>query len=255
MKPIALLMMLFAVTTASLGQNAEHYLSIEEALRDTTFIGNPPEFGSLLYEYDIHMYLYGKTLRSTERGKQAALDADASATNLCKVFSEAFGCELSAQKLPQIFKLINRMKEDAGSYSTRCSKSRSKRQRPYVMFGESTSVPNDEDLLRHNSSFVSGHAALAMAVSMALAYINPEKQNDLYARACAYSDARWITGFHYFSDVKAGQLVGALVLPALLNNQEFVQQLNRAKEEFKKLSEMQKVTSYHQPRRLPRGVD
>ncbi len=249
------------VAIASQGQeqgNELHFLSIDQALKDTVFIGPPPAFGSLLFEHDIQMFYYGKTLRNTERGKQAVQDADCSTSNLCAVFSEAFGTTLSKEKTPEIYKLIDTMREDVGSYSTRLSKSKWNRVRPYVLFSGprgSTGVPEDEDALRNNGSYVSGHSAIGVAVAMTLASINLSRQNELYKRGLSFGDSRWILSFHWYSDVKAGQLVGALVLPALMNCDEFIQQLNRAKVEFKKLLEMQKATSYHQTRRLPRGVD
>ena len=248
------------VAIASQGQeqgHVLHFLSIDQALKDTVFIGPPPAFGSLLFEHDIQMFYYGKTLRNTERGIQAVQDADCSTSNLCAVFSKAFGMTLSEESTPEIYKLINTMREDASSYSTRLSKSKWNRARPYVLFSEPrgfTGVPEDEDALRNNGS-LSGHSAVGIAVALTLACINPIKQDELYKRGLEFGESRWILSFHWYSDVKAGQLVGALLLPALLNSQEFVQQLNRAKEEFKKLSEMQKATSSHQTRRLPRGVD
>lgn len=248
------------VAIASQGQeqgHVLHFLSMDQALKDTVFIGPPPAFGSLLFEHDIQMFYYGKTLRNTERGKQAVQDADCNTCNLCSVFSEAFGMTLSKEDTPEIYKLINTMHEDAGGYSTRLSKSKWNRVRPYVMFSEprgSTGVLEDEDALRTNGSYVSGHSAIGVAVAMTLACINPTRQNELYKRGLSFGDSRWILSFHWYSDVKSGQLVGALVLPALLNSQKFVQQLNRAKEEFMKLSEMQKVTSHHQTRRLSSGI-
>ena len=214
---------------------SNHYLTKEEAPLDTTFIGPPPAFGSLLFEQDFHMYQYGKTLRNTERGKQAIKDANTSTDNILEVFSEAFGMTLSADRTPEIYKLIARMKEDAGSYATRCTKNKYKRMRPYALYNEPTSVPEAEEGLRNNGSYISGHSATGVAVSMVLATINPARQNELYKRGLDFGESRWIVGFHHYSDVKAGQLVGALVLPALLNNEEFRTQLYKAKAEFERL--------------------
>lgn len=127
------------------------------------------------------------------------------------------------------------MKEDAGSYATRCTKNTYMRTRPYALYDEPTSVPEAEEGLRNNGSYVSGHSATGIAVAMVLATINPERQNQLYKRGLDFGDSRWIVGFHHYSDVKAGQMVGALVLPALLNNDEFMKQLDKAKAEFKLL--------------------
>ena len=47
-------------------------------------------------------------------------------------------------------------------------------------------------------------------------------------------------GFHHFSDVKAGQMVGALVLPALMNSKDFLKQLDKARDEFRRLQKKNK---------------
>ena len=248
--------MLF-VSSHAKGQEYDQFLSVDQVLKDTAFIEAPPPFGSVLFDHDCQIYYYGKTLRNTERGKQAVEDADCSTKNLCEVFSTAFGYKLSAQASPEIYLLIAKMKEIAGSMATRATKTTYGRTRPYVLFSEargSTGIPEDEDALRNNGSYVSGHSAIGIAVAMTLACINSARQNELYKRGIEFGESRWILAFHWYSDVKAGQLVGALILPALFNSQEFVEQLNRAKEEFKKMSEIQ-ITSCHQVKRLPRGVD
>lgn len=232
-RSISIIALLFAGIVVY-GQS-NHYLTKEEAPLDTTFIGAPPAFGSLLFEQDFHMYQYGKTLRKTERGQQAIKDANTSTDNILEVFSEAFGMTLSKENTPEIYKLIGRMKEDAGSYATRCTKNKYMRMRPYALYDEPTSVPEAEEGLRNNGSYVSGHSATGIAVAMVLATINPERQNQLYKRGLDFGESRWIVGFHHYSDVKAGQMVGALVLPALLNNDEFMKQLSKAKAEFKRL--------------------
>jgi len=232
-KNISIIALLFAAIVCY-GQS-NHYLTKEEAPLDTTFIGPPPAFGSLLFEQDFHMYQYGKTLRNTDRGKQAIKDANTSTSNILEIFSEAFGMTLSKENTPEIYKLIGTMKEDAGSYATRCTKNKYMRKRPYALYDEPTSVPEAEEGLRNNGSYVSGHSATGVAVSMVLACINPERQNQLYKRGLDFGESRWIVGFHHYSDVKAGQMVGALVLPALMNNAAFMEQLAKAKAEFARL--------------------
>ena len=237
-RSICIITFLFA--GVALYAQSNHYLKKEEAPHDTTFIGPPPAFGSLLFEQDFHMYQYGKTLRKTERGKQAIKDANTSTDNILEVFSEAFGMTLSKENTPEIYKLVNTMKEDAGSYATRCTKNLYKRTRPYALYNEPTAVPEAEESLRNNGSYVSGHSATGVAVSMVLATINPERQDQLYKRGLDFGESRWIVGYHHYSDVKAGQMVGALVLPALLNNDDFMKQLDKAKKEFARLKEQKK---------------
>ena len=237
-KTLCISALLFAAIVAY-GQS-NHYLTKEEAPHDTVFMGPPPAFGSLLFEQDFHMYQFGKTIRPTERGKQAVKDANTSTNNILEVFSEAFGMELSKANTPEIYKLINTMKEDAGSYATRCTKNFYNRTRPYALYNEPTAVPEAEEGLRNNGSYVSGHSAIGTSVAMVLATINPERQDQLFKRGLDFGESRWIVGFHHYSDVKAGQMVGALVLPALLNNKDFMDQLAKAKKEFERLKKNKK---------------
>ena len=239
MKRQIILAALLITATVGFGQS-RHYLTKEQAPLDTTFIGPPPAFGSLLYEQDFHMYQYGKTLRDTPRGRQAVKDANTSTENILEVFSEAFGMPLSKESTPEIYTLIATMKEDAGSYATRCTKNLYRRTRPYALYNEPTPVPEAEEHLRHNGSYVSGHSATGVAVAMVLACINPDRQNELYKRGLDFGESRWIVGFHHFSDVKAGQMVGALVLPALMNSKDFLKQLDKARDEFRRLQKKNK---------------
>ena len=239
MKRQIILTALLITAAVSFGQS-KHYLTKEQAPLDTTFIGPPPAFGSLLYEQDFHMYQYGKTLRDTPRGRQAVKDANTSTENILEVFSEAFGMPLSKESTPEIYTLIATMKEDAGSYATRCTKNLYRRTRPYALYNEPTPVPEAEEHLRHNGSYVSGHSATGVAVAMVLACINPDRQNELYKRGLDFGESRWIVGFHHFSDVKAGQMVGALVLPALMNSKDFLKQLDKARDEFRRLQKKNK---------------
>lgn len=239
MKRQIILAALLITATVGFGQS-KHYLTKEQAPLDTTFIGPPPAFGSLLYEQDFHMYQYGKTLRDTPRGRQAVKDANTSTENILEVFSEAFGMPLSKESTPEIYTLIATMKEDAGSYATRCTKNLYRRTRPYALYNEPTPVPEAEEHLRHNGSYVSGHSATGVAVAMVLACINPDRQNELYKRGLDFGESRWIVGFHHFSDVKAGQMVGALVLPALMNSKDFLKQLDKARDEFRRLQKKNK---------------
>ncbi len=239
MKRQIILAALLITAAVGFGQS-KHYLTKEQAPLDTTFIGPPPAFGSLLYEQDFHMYQYGKTLRDTPRGRQAVKDANTSTENILEVFSEAFGMPLSKESTPEIYTLIATMKEDAGSYATRCTKNLYRRTRPYALYNEPTPVPEAEEHLRHNGSYVSGHSATGVAVAMVLACINPDRQNELYKRGLDFGESRWIVGFHHFSDVKAGQMVGALVLPALMNSKDFLKQLDKARDEFRRLQKKNK---------------
>ena len=52
------------------------------------------------------------------------------------------------------------------------------------------------------------------------------------SRAFKYGNGRVITGYHWQSDVDMGRLVGAAAYARMHTNQDFMEQLDKAKKEF-----------------------
>ena len=71
------------------------------------------------------------------------------------------------------------------------------RKRPYVEFNEPTAVPGDEEHLRYNSSYPSGHTTMGWGIALVLAEINPARQDEIIKRGFEYGESRVIVGFHY----------------------------------------------------------
>ena len=218
-----------------------YYLNYEDVASSLKLLPPPPEVTSIQFLWDDAQYKKGKMMRSSARGEQAVRDASPGADS----FSSAFGCEISKENTPEIYKLISTMREDAGDLSTREAKNYYMRPRPYMFYAEDTSVPGAQSGLSTNGSYPSGHTAVGWATALVLAEINVENQDAILIRGYEMGQSRVISGFHFQSDVDAGRLVSAAVVARLHANDEFNAQLKKAKKEFEKLKKagkIQKVT-------------
>ncbi|MBQ9883247.1 MAG: phosphatase PAP2 family protein [Bacteroidaceae bacterium] len=212
-----------------------YFLKIDDVASSLNLLPAPPQPDDILFQYDVARYQWGKLQRNTPRGELAIRDADASASGVCAAFSEAFGYELTEQGTPELFKLVKKIVADAGDLSTREAKNHYKRPRPYMLFGESTSVPQDEEALSHNGSYPSGHTAEGWAVALVLAEINVANQDAILQRGYDYGTSRVIVGYHWQSDVDNARIVASAVVARLHADEGFIEQLVKAKAEFKTL--------------------
>ena len=170
-------------------------------------------------------------MRNTERGRQAVEDAAHSLEYFYKIYSEPFGLMISQENTPEIAKLLTQLLA-----TTRLCKDKAKSQfmriRPFVQFNEATPVPQDEEALKNNSSYPSGHTTMGWGVALVLAEINPDRQGEILKRGFEYGESRVIVGFHYQSDVDHARILTAALVNRLHADDGFRQQLQKAKEEF-----------------------
>ena len=150
------------------------------------------------------------------------------------MFSEPFGMEISAKKTPAIMNLLER-----GVLTLRKVGSKAKRhymrRRPYDRFNEPTLVPAEEERLRTNGSYPSGHTARAWAMALLLVEVNPAAQDALLKYAYEWGQSRVIAGFHWQSDVDASKVLVSGAYPSLHTNETFMADMRKAQAEFKKL--------------------
>ncbi len=217
-----------------------YYLNFEDVPSSLKLLPPPPDAGSIQFLWDDAQYKKGKLQRATSRGEQAVKDANVGAVG--DGFSEAFGCELSKENTPEIFKLISTMREDAGDLSTREAKNYYQRPRPYTFYAEDTSIPGSQKGLSTNGSYPSGHTAIGWATALVLAEINVENQDAILKRGYEIGQSRVISGYHFQSDVDAGRLVSSAVVARLHADDGFNEQLKKAKAEFARLKKEGKIT-------------
>lgn len=207
------------------------FLTEEEIPTGAKFLPLPPEPTDDAFYNDKLRYEWGKSIRSTPRGQQAIEDANTSLEYFAKIYSEPFGLTISAENTPKTYELMNRLLATAHTCNHK-SKSRIMRARPFIVFNEPTPVPRDEEILRTNSSYPSGHTTMGWTIALVLAEINPARQDEILKRGYEYGDSRVIVGFHFQSDVDAARVISSTLVVRLHDDNEFTDMLQQAKEEF-----------------------
>lgn len=216
-------------------QEEKVYFTAEELPNAVYWLPAPPAPGSSQFNYDISQYYWGKEQRlDTARAHKAIREAVYEVADMAQQFSVAFGMDISEQTTPAIYKVLNQ-----GVLTIRLSATMPKatymRTRPYVYYNEPTLVPEDEEELRTNGSYPSGHTVRGWGMALILCEINPSAQDELFKLAYEWGQSRVIAGFHWQSDVDASRMLAAACYARLHTSQAFLDDMAAAKKEFIKL--------------------
>jgi acid phosphatase (class A) len=240
MKKINILLLIVATLLSSnivfAQQSDELYLTADEVPNAVYWLPEPPAPGSSQFLSDISQYFWGKQQRlDSLRAQKAIREVVSEVADMAVLFSEAFGMEISAEKTPAIYKVINR-----GVPTIRLSAAKPKntylRKRPYVYFNEPTLIPSEEEHLRKTGSYPSGHTVRGWGMALLLSEINPAAQDELFKLGYEWGQSRVIAGYHWQSDVDASRMLAAACYARLHSCKEFLDDMKNAKKEFEKIS-------------------
>ena len=240
-----ILLLAAAATMATLSTQAQTdiplddeamYFDIDELPNAVNWLPAPPEPNSTQFAYDLTQYMWGKGEWMDEERAQQAIDHEVSEIpDMAEQFSKPFGMEISKEKTPYIFHVLTR-----GVLTIRLCATKPKttfiRMRPYVRYNEPTLIPKDDDLLRDNGSYPSGHSIRGWAMTLLLCEINPAAQDDLLALGFQWGQIRVIAGYHWQSDVDAGRILASAGYARLHTNEEFLADIAAARAEYAKLA-------------------
>ncbi len=215
------------------------YLSLEEIPASVVILPEPPAAGSDRFKLDSCIFFSAKTLRNTDRGKQAVIDANVGGENILSLFSDAFGMPITLESMPMLSELLLRSKETFGDYATREAKHHYMRERPFMYFNEPSGIPDNDSWLITNGSYPSGHSAIYTGISLILAEINPDRQDEILLRGQDGAFSRVIVGAHWYSDIEAGKVVASAAYARLHSDKAFNKQLKKAKREFYRIKKKQ----------------
>ena len=193
---------------------APKYLMVEEMPDPMEFLPPPPGWTSPLFAGDYAAYLWGKTIRPTERGARAVEQAVYLFDEISAYFSKPFGLEISREKTPAIYKVLYKGVVTAMHSYVRAKKAYG-RARPFVRYGEGTPFPEDEKHLKNNGSYPSGHTVRGWCLGLLTSEINPARQNELLKLGYEWGDSRIIIGYHWKSDVEAARALASAVYARL----------------------------------------
>jgi acid phosphatase (class A) len=204
------------------------YLQPEQLPNSLSLVPVPPKPGSLELGADEAAYKATRALRDSPRWKVAAADADLRFPKAAEVFSCTLGMPISESATPHLNMLLRRVRMDASRANDR-SKDHYKRQRPYMVNGETSCTPELKD---HSDAYPSGHASIGWAWALTLAEIVPDRADAVLARGRSFGVSRYICGAHWKSDVEAGRLVGAATVARLHDDPVYRAQQEYARREI-----------------------
>lgn len=205
------------------------YHTADQAVSSQAYLPPPPKEDSAEFGADKAAYQQGYKLKGTERWKQAATDADLHPANIAQIFSVPMGITISPQTTPTLYKMLGNLLVASGDYAPKSAKEHYMRKRPFMYFNRHTCQPlAEEDDLRKNGSYPSGHTAYGWTLALMLAEIDPAHASDIFKRGYEFGQSRVICGAHWQSDVHAGRVVGAAEYSYLHTIPQFQADLRKA---------------------------
>ena len=196
----------------------------------------PPAFDSPEFANDVVRYGWGKQQRLDEDRVALAI-ADAEWDDLTKLFlqwKDAFGLEINETSTPEIYKLLvtslattDPMRKETKAFYHR--------QRPFERFNDAM-PSHEEDELRGEGSYPSGHSLRGWTISLLLAQIAPSHANEIFKRGWDYCNSRVIVGAHWQSDVDASRTAASVGFCALQGSESFIAQMKKAQQEYNEKS-------------------
>ena len=199
------------------------------------FLPGPPDSTSVAFMNDVARYYWGKGMRhDPERAAQATRDAVYGLETILTEFEEAFGMKVTKDDTPEIYKVLLEGTATCDSICTR-PKREYMRRRPFMVFNEQTLTPDDEESLRKNGSYPSGHTLLGWSSALLMTEINPDRANEILARGYRYGENRLVVGAHWQSDTDAARLAASAAYAKLHTSERFLEQMKKAREEFQRL--------------------
>ncbi|HCA17006.1 MAG: phosphatase PAP2 family protein [Alcaligenes sp.] len=217
---------------------APGYLKQADLPDSLLLLGAPPAKDSAAFARDEEARQAAAAIKESARWLQARQDADLVFPRPAQNYSCALGVKIEEASTPVIYRMMQRLLTDAG-LSTYGVKNKYQRVRPFALHQEGTCTPGDEDLLRNDGSYPSGHTAAGWAWALVLAQINPERSNELLARGLSFGQSRVVCNAHWQSDVDAGRVMGAATVARLQSEAAFQADILAAQQELARAKTIQ----------------
>ena len=202
MKKTLLTLLICFFGVSAMGQNLDTipYFRTDSMPNAGIYLTAPPDTCSQLFIDDFQQWLWGKSMRHTPRGQQASWESLYSVDRMCGIYSEALGFVVSREATPAIYRLISRGQK-AAAQAVDPAKAKYMRKRPFARMNEHVAGAfDDEEELRGNGSYPSGHTSLGWTTALIMAQMAPELQDTILRRGWEYGESRVIVGAHWQSD-------------------------------------------------------
>lgn len=233
---LAALLALGSVTASAQTFENPVYVWPDEMPDGGYFLPAPPSIGSTEFIDDLVQFQWGKTQRNTPRGRQASRESMWEPDAMRPVMAEALSLdEISEEKTPALATLLDKC-YFTGSLSTVGPKDNYMRVRPFVQMNDPVwGEYDDDEILRNNGSYPSGHTSFGWFTALAVAEMWPALQDTILRRGFQFGESRVIVGAHYQSDVTAGYLCAAAAFARAHTNPELLEDIKAARAEYARL--------------------
>ena len=210
------------------------YLTKEELLDSKEFVLPTPSADSARQAMDTAWADKMQALRGTARWDLAISDADLHFPAAADTFSCALGIPVSEEDTPSLYMLLRRTLTDIG-LSPYSAKEAYQRERPFMVRGEAVCTPEDEEALRKDGSYPSGHTSIGWGWALILTELAPDRSEEILARGRSFGESRNVCNAHWYSDVVAGRLVGAAAVARLHASEEFDEAMDAARADIERM--------------------
>ena len=212
----------------------EGYLPPDSVPDSLKLLPPPPRQGSLAYDLDVANAESTFPLQGSARWEVAAIDANLHFPEAAAIYSCTLGIPITKDGTPRLYTLLQRTLSDAG-LATYKAKNNYQRPRPFMVNGKSICTPDEEEMLRGDGSYPSGHTAAGWAWALILSEIAPERRDAILARGVEYGKSRYMCNVHWLSDVQASQVIASGTVAQLHNDPVFRSDLRAARAEVQAL--------------------
>jgi len=147
------------------------------------------------------------------------------------IFAAVLGPAWDLSKLPVTAKLLNEVTGSEGPFSD-IAKKEFHRDRPWIVDAAlQTCAPHKPS--QDHASYPSGHATVGYGMGVVLANLMPDHAQAILARSQQFAENRLICGFHFRSDIVAGQQFGTIMAIRLMQTPQFEADMEAAKAELR----------------------
>ena len=203
------------------------FLKPSEMYDPAHFLPPPPEDGSPRALAELAETK--KLMAEATPAERAAAASDNDNEN-GTIFAVVLGPAWDLSKLPATAKVINEVTATEGPFSD-IAKAEFHRKRPWVIDTSiQTCAPHRPS--QESASYPSGHATVGYGMGVVLANLMPSHAQAILGRSELFAENRLVCGFHFRTDIVAGQQFGTIMAIRLMQNQQFQSDMAAAKKEL-----------------------
>ena len=192
------------------------------------YLPPPPAAGSSRAAAELAEVKRAMADATAEQRAQAASDNNSENGT---IFAVVLGPSWDLSKLPATAKVIGEVTGSEGPFSD-IAKKEFHRDRPWIADPSIKTCAAHKPTQDH-ASYPSGHATVGYGMGVVLANLMPSHAQAILGRSDQFAENRLICGFHFRSDIVAGQQFGTIMAIRLMQNPQFKADMEAARTELR----------------------